>query len=118
MDVGSDPLAPGNAIVALNPDSCVGHQNGGIMDGNGFVKVTDGAIWSNGCLRGNGHPNVTANGGVFGYELDLGGAAWTPPLTLVDFEIPLSTYDIPLTDCSDPAAHNVSSLPNNMEAGL
>jgi hypothetical protein len=114
------PLVNGNAIVALNSAGCQGHQDGGIMYGSGLVDVHGGGIWSNGCMRGNGKPNVTVDPpyGIYGNELSEGHALWSPSPTLVHELIPPELYKIKLPDCNDPDAHNVSSLPANMDPGL
>jgi len=114
------PLGFGNAIVALNYKDCQGHQDGGIMYGNGEIVVQGGGVFSNGCLRGNGQPNVTIHdGGAFGNDLDLGNANWDPAPEKITEQMPDSMYFIkPPPDCSKPNAYNVSSLPATLAKGL
>jgi Flp pilus assembly protein TadG len=115
------PIAFGNAIVALNPEGCQGHQNGGIVYGNSDIKLTGGGIFSNGCLRGNGQPTVVITDGLpLGNELSPGNADWNPAPDEVDFQIPLSNYQIDPPNCSDSHAHNVTqnTLPETLTPGL
>jgi Flp pilus assembly protein TadG len=115
------PTAFGNAIVALNPEGCSGHGNGGIVYGSSDIKLTGGGIFSNGCLRGNGQPTVVITDGLpLGNELLPGNADWNPGPEEVNFQIPLSNYDITRPNCSDSRAHNVSasSLPTELDPGL
>ena len=104
------PLAFGNAIVALNPDNCQGHQNGAIFYGTADSYITGGGVWTNGCLRTNGTPYVEVTGGAINYvgELD-GGNGLHPSPTKADNPIPPSSYEVAAPDCSDPDAHNVTS---------
>jgi hypothetical protein len=104
------PLVLGNAIVALDPDGCQGHQDGAIMFGNSDVNVTGGGIFSNGCLRENGGPDVNVTGGGISYVNDLAGDpnAFNPPAQQVPDPLPPESYAVPPPDCADPAAHNVT----------
>lgn len=107
------PTAFGNAIVALNPENCLGHQNGGIMYGNGDIDLSGGGVFSNGCLRGNGQPTVDITGGFpLGNELDPGNANWNPPPEEVDFQIPDSAYDVPIPKCAGHWVNSLDLLPN------
>jgi uncharacterized membrane protein len=54
------PVAFGNAVLALNPGSCSGQSNGVTFHGGPDAYVEGGGIFSNGCLRGDGGPTVTA----------------------------------------------------------
>jgi Flp pilus assembly protein TadG len=115
------PIAFGNAIVALNPGGCSGHSNGGIVYGNSNVNLTGGGIFSNGCLRGNGQPTINiTDGKPIGNELQPGNANWNPAPQQVSFQIPTSNYTIDAPNCSDGRAHNVSagSLPDTLTPGL
>lgn len=103
------PIAFGNAIVALNPESCSGHQNGGIMYGNGNIDLFGGGVFSNGCLRGNGNADVDITDGLpLGNQLDPGNVNWNPPPELVDFQIPDNAYEVPIPNCT---GHWVDDLP-------
>jgi len=104
------PLAFGNAIVALNPENCSGHQNGGIMYGDGEILVDGGGVFSNGCLHDNGHPTVVITDGVaLGNELwIIHPENWDPEPEPSDFQIPESAYYVPIPNCHD---HWVDDLP-------
>ncbi|MBN2147009.1 MAG: Tad domain-containing protein [Anaerolineales bacterium] len=97
------PLAYGNAIVALNPESCLGHQNGAMFSGDEAIYVDGGGVWTNGCLRSNGNPDVhVTNGGVsYVGEWDSMGN-WTvePTPVKVNFSLPPESYHVPLPDCT------------------
>jgi hypothetical protein len=47
-------LAFGNAVVALNNESCSGQTDGAGMHGNAGVYIFGGGVWSNGCMRVDG----------------------------------------------------------------
>ena len=112
------PMVFGNAIVALNPAGCQGQQNGATFHGNALVDVTGGGIFSNGCLRANGNPDISVTGGGnYGHDIE-NGDIFDPHAEPVDYLIPPSAYDVTLPDCTDPDAHNVPSLPENMTPGL
>jgi hypothetical protein len=90
------PISPGNAIIALNGSDCNGNQNGDIFyinskDGT-TLKVFNGSIHSNGCLKCNGSPNIIvscdyaaepscdpAGLGSFGNDPETCNGTWTPP---------------------------------------
>ncbi len=118
------PVALGNAIVALNTADCFGNQNGVIVNGNGQTLVEGGGIFSNGCLSASGTPTVTITGGKFpvGHDLshvgDLG--LWDPDPESTTVYMATSDFGIPVPDCSDPAAHNVAAnaLPTDLTPGL
>jgi len=120
------PLVLGNAIVALNPAACSGQQNGAGFHGNGDVGVIGGGIFSNGCLRNDGNTDVIVDdGGVYGQDI-RDGDAFDPDAEYSDYQIPPSNYNVPLPDCSDPDAHNLSGdelldpdiTPQPLEPGL
>jgi hypothetical protein len=112
------PAAFGNAIIALNPATCLGQQNGAIFSGNSNIQVTGGGIFSNGCLSGNGTPTVNVIGaGIYGHYIE-GSDLFTPAPQQTTYSIPASAYDAPLPDCSNPNAHNVAQLPQDLEPGL
>jgi hypothetical protein len=98
------PYAFGNAIISLNPEPCSGHSNGGIYYGNSTVTVIGGGIWSNGCLKGNGHPYIIVeDGGIaYGGEFEPGNAIWDPypPDEPVNYVIPPSMYLPETPDCT------------------
>ena len=102
------PLVFGNAIVALNPAGCQGQQNGATFHGNGSVNVTGGGIFTNGCLRGDGTPNVNVIDGSINYVVEVNdNAGFNPHPQQVPVPIPASAYDVPPPNCASPAAHNV-----------
>ena len=98
------PYGFGNAIISLNPEPCSGHENGGVYYGNSNVTVYGGGIWTNGCLRGNGHPYIIVDdGGIFyGGEFEPGNAIWDPypPDEPIDYIMPPSMYLPPTPDCT------------------
>ncbi len=104
------PLAFGNAIVALNPDGCSGQSNGAGFHGNPDVYVDGGGIWSNGCLRGNGNLDVVVappSGIHYVGEL-IGGDLFSPVPQSAPYTLPPESYDITVPDCSHPSAHNIT----------
>lgn len=116
------PLAYGHAIVALNPANCQGQQNGATFHGNALVLVQGGGVFSNGCLRGNGNPDVVVEDGSVSYVNDFFGNQniFSPLPQKVSTPIPPEAYDVPPPDCSHPAAHNVSgnSIQGTLAPGL
>ncbi len=115
------PVAYGNAIVGLNPDSCdINGNNGVTFIGNGTTAVDGGGVFSNGCLRGNGNAGgvTVANGVTEGHYLDPGNLSWSPAPVPTDAFIPPASLSIPTPDCSDPLAHNVNGLRGHLEPGL
>jgi hypothetical protein len=106
------PIAFGNAIVALNPESCGGHQNGGIMYGNEDIELHGGGVFSNGCLRGNGNGDVDIyDGSPLGNELDPGNINWNPAPEPVDFQIPDAAYAVPLPNCAGHWVDDLEEMP-------
>ncbi len=104
------PIVFGNAIVALNPEGCSGHNNGGIVYGDSDIKLTGGGIFSNGCLRGNGNPDVYIDGGLpLGNDLEEGQANWYPEPQEVEFQIPTSNYNIDEPNCDDSRANKITA---------
>jgi hypothetical protein len=93
------PLAFGNAIVALNPESCAGASKiGAGFRGTSDTIVTGGGIFSNGCLTGGGSATVnvgepynTSYNDFFGSE-DI---FTPPPVDVYPTQIPPSSYDVP-----------------------
>lgn len=115
-------LAYGYAIVALNPDNCQGQQNGATFHGNAWIYVQGAGIFTNGCLRGNGSPEVEVTAGGIDYVGQLVGDAsvFTPSPQHVSLPIPASAYEIDPPDCSHPDAHHVSGkkMSGELEPGL
>jgi hypothetical protein len=116
----SMPLALGHAIVALNNGMCDGHSNGATFHGNAQTIVDGGGIYTNGCLRANGNPNITVNNGPINYVGETEGnmGAFSPAPQQVPPVVEPDDYFIPPPDCSHPDAHNVANLDSNLEAGL
>jgi hypothetical protein len=112
------PMVFGNAIVALNPDNSCGPQSDFGVHGTADLLVSNGGIFSNGCIYNNGNATAIVNGGsIYGHTLSCGNCS--PPPIQTSFIIPSSAYDLPTPDCSNPAAHQISGdLPANMTAGL
>ncbi len=119
-----NPLANGNAIVALNPNPCQGNMNGATFHGTSNTYVYGGGIWTNGCLRGRGNADVIVQDGGIGYvvEYDHKGCHLniSPTPQKHSDIIPPEDYYIPPPNCNDPAAHNVSAnnLPSDLSPGL
>jgi len=115
------PLVFGAAIAALDPANCSGQNNGATFRGNGDTQVTGGAIYSQGCMRGSGSAgNVSVSGGWIDYNGQFipGNMHWSPYPYQLNYDLPADNYDVPLPDCNDPRAHNVSSLPSTLTPGL
>lgn len=114
------PLVFGAAIAALNPANCQGQGNGATFRGSSEVRVTGGAIYSQGCMRSSGQPYVHVTGGWIDYNGQFipGNANWSPYPYQLNYDLPASNYDVPLPDCSDPRAHNVATLPSVLTPGL
>jgi hypothetical protein len=115
----SSPLVFGNAIVALNPASCSGQQNGAGFHGNTDLDVSGGGIFSNGCLRMDGDPDVDVTDGDIHYVdecVKCGG--FDPPPDQAGDTLPPDSYAVPRPKCDDPDAHNVSHLSGDIGPGL
>jgi hypothetical protein len=125
------PLAYGNAIVALNPDTCSGKsvETGAGFSGNTEVNVFGGGIFSNGCLVGSGNADVNVDGGDISYFYPAyKEGVFSPDPVKATEPIPPSKYNITLPDCSAAGAnHNVDAKtlekdlknrPVTLEAGL
>lgn len=113
------PIAFGNAIVALNPGSCTGHNYGGIMYGNGEIEVHGGGVFSNGCLRDDGTPNVQIfDGAPLGNELLTDPDHWVPDPEQVDYQIPDSAYDVPTPNCTGHWVDDLEKMPTVLDDGL
>jgi len=113
------PWVLGNSVVALNPENCSGHQNGGVYYGNGNVFVSGGGIWTNGCLQGNGRPSIIVDpGGIaYGGDFDPGNASWSPepPPDPTGYHIPPSQYAIDPPNCT---GRWVDGLNGTIDPGL
>lgn len=111
------PALFGNALVALSSQPCSGNKYGALFLGNGDTDIVGGGVFSNGCIRGNGNADVhVTGGGVYGHYIDDNGSTFTPAPETTAFTIPLSEYDIPLPNCSDPNAHHITG--NDLEKEL
>ena len=115
------PFAMGYAVVALNPANCQGQQNGATFHGNADIDIVGGGIWTNGCLRGNGTPDVWTDGGIDYVGQLIGGHLFHPtPQQKFDL-IPVESYTLdPLPNCGHPEAHMVdaSEIVGELEGGL
>lgn len=113
-------LGYGNAIIALNPSLCDGNKDGAVFGGSGHTYINGGGIWTNGCLRGNGSDYyATVISGTVSYVgLAVGTMNFDPPESQVPYELPPASYEPDLPDCSDPRAHNVTNLPDELDPGL
>jgi Flp pilus assembly protein TadG len=119
------PIAFGNALVALSPETCSGNKFGALFLGTGDTVIEGGGIFSNGCVRNNGNSTVNVTGGgIYGHYLDIAkpnDIHPTPETTT--FVIPESNYDIALPPRDNAGncigAQNVSGdLPAVMTPGL
>jgi hypothetical protein len=115
------PIAFGNAIVALNEAGCQGNSNGGIYHGDTGVTVDGGGVFSNGCLKSNGNSGYVEvlNAGVeYVAELIDPHDMFTPDPTQTNHKVPPSMYNVPTPDCGDPNAFDNSDFDDNLEPGL
>jgi hypothetical protein len=110
------PLAYGNAIVALNPSICDGQDYGAVFHGSAVVDVTGGGVFANGCLNGSGQPDVLVVDGQIKYaeDFDPGNTNWDPSPQHSTERIPEEDYLVGVPDCSHPQAHNVTA--NQLES--
>jgi hypothetical protein len=105
-------LGYGYAILALNPEVCKGNIHGIVYNGlgGGNLTVTNGGIFSNGCMVWAGNPNVTVqNAGVWYFYSENNS-------DLDDIVFDPSTYGVShLEDISssrvDPSAYTLSPPP-------
>lgn len=111
----TDASAHGNSIVALNPDPCLGTQNGMILGGSNETVVEGGGIWSNGCMRCDGLNGYFDEEGNWVYPVEVidgsisygGMLQFCDPTDLSPFpqysseQIPYSTYSVDIPPC-DP----------------
>lgn len=108
--------ALGNAIVALNSESCSDPASQGvILGGSSDIDVDGGGIFSNGCLRDNGGPKIVIiDGGGWGKDLEhITYANWEPDPDYTTDTIDPSEFDdlVPAWNpstglCTDPKANN------------
>lgn len=107
------PLVFGNAVVSLNEGACSGHSNGVTFHGTADVIINGGGVFSNGCLRGNGNVYVNVDGdadGPVNYVREVIGASlFEDPVVQVPYPLPPETYNIPVPNCDDSNAHNVTA---------
>jgi hypothetical protein len=91
----------GYAIIALNPEACLGEQNGLLFHGTSSTTVS--SAFSNGCLRSVGTHSVL---GVVDYAGENFGdmTLISPAPTKVESQLPESAWKIEAPNCSDPAA--------------
>jgi hypothetical protein len=116
------PVSPGNAIIALNSAECNGNQNGDVFFINPLddttLRVNNGSIFSNGCIKCNGQPNIIVDCdyaadpncnpdalGSFGNDPETCNGTWTPPPESPVEQIDPEDFTAFKPDCSDPAAH-------------
>jgi hypothetical protein len=113
------PIAPGDAIIALNSEACSGNQNGDIFYINSKDSATlyvyNGSIHSNGCIKCNGSPNIRVECDPADPNCSLGSFGDFPPETCNGTWDPAPTYPVDqidpelfsdiIPDCSLPNAH-------------
>ena len=115
------PFAFGNAIVALNKEDCQGQQNGATFHGNADIVIEGGGIWTNGCLRGNGGPDVDVTGGDITYGGSVIGIhLFYPTPQHTSTLINVDDLEIPEARCDDGRAHNVNAnaIDGDLDPGL
>ena len=114
------PAAYGYAIVSMNEGGCSGDKLGTQargLGGSNELYVDGGGIFSNGCLDADGSVSVTVNNGSVGYFYTANHSTvdvinvtnGEGPAQLDDIEsnrIPISSFDLPLPDCTAADAHN------------
>ncbi len=91
----------GYAIIALNPNACLGEQNGLLFHGTSSTTIS--SAFSNGCLRSVGTHSVL---GVVDYAGENFGdmTLINPAPTKVENQLSESAWQIEAPNCSDPAA--------------
>jgi hypothetical protein len=107
------PAVFGHAIVALNPAGCQGQQNGAGFHGTGDVNVTGGGIFSNGCLSGDGGPDVNVFDGSINYGGEVDDPQLFDPSPSPSEVLPGSSYLIPPPNCANGAWNGTG---NQLEA--
>ncbi len=113
------PVSPGNAIIALNDQACSGNSNGDVFYINPKESTTlhvyDGDIFSNGCLKCNGAPNIKVDCSPSNPGCSVGSfsfltpetcnGTWTPPPDKTGDKIDPEDFTNIKPNCSDPKAH-------------
>jgi hypothetical protein len=116
------PVAQGQAIVALNPNSCQGNQDGAGFWGTSGVEVFGSGVFTNGCLQGNGGPEVTAEGDIFWVEEFIEDGTFSPAPQQTTDRLNSEDFGIDSPDCGDPGAHiwgaSVFRNQSSLAAGL
>ena len=108
--------ALGNAIVALNSESCAEPASQGVvLGGSSDIDVNGGGIFSNNCLRDNGGPRIVIiDGGGWGKDLEhITYSNWEPDPDYTTDTIDPSEFDDLVPEwnpstglCTDPKANN------------
>ena len=113
-------LGGGYAIIALNPDSCLGQQNGLLFHGTSYTTLLGKAI-SNGCLRSVGTHTVESLGVEYVGEYDESNTKVKIIPDPYQVSDPVSV-DVVAPNCDDPAAHQMDGKDFkgdvNLESGL
>ena len=126
----TDAAAHGNSIVALNPDPCLGNQNGMILGGSNSTLVEGGGIWSNGCMQCEGLNGKFDDEGNWVYPVEVidgtisyGGMLNNcDPLDLSPFPqhstelIPYSSYSTYIPPCNE--TYSVDSIGMSSKSGF
>lgn len=99
-------LGGGYAIIALNPDSCQGQQNGLLFHGTSYTQLLGKAI-SNGCLRSVGTHMVESAGVEYVGEYDESNTQVKIIPDPYQVSEPVSV-DVAAPNCKDPAAHQMN----------
>lgn len=101
------PLVFGNAVVALNPANCQGQQNGAGFHGSVDIYVDGGGIFSNGCLKGDGGPNVDVINGSVSYVGQVNDPQlFSPAPVQAPSPLPPHSYEIDPPNCGHADAWN------------
>jgi hypothetical protein len=96
-------LGQGFTILAVNPEGCLGEQNGLLFHGTATTRIT-GNAFSNGCLRSAGTHSVEVTNGLVEYVVEnFGDMTLINPLPEQVAE-PVTNWQIAAPDCDDPAA--------------
>lgn len=99
-------LGGGYAIIALNPGSCQGQQNGLLFHGTSYTQLLGKAI-SNGCLRSVGTHTVEAAGVEYVGQYDNKNSKVKIIPDPYQVSTPVSV-DVAAPNCSDPAAKQMN----------
>jgi len=121
------PLAFGNAIVALNPNSCSGQNDGSGFHGNPGTEVFGGGIFTNGCLRSDGAAGTWIQqpwGAYYGSDCVKCDSFVTGPITTTQMAFTPSVSDVRITsdeykiDEPNCTGHWVSGIGGTLNPGL